>query len=103
MRRAALIKLLTVLPQETLTIQGGRDYYRVNEHVNFVCISGKGWPVLHLNWFINDSPVGYANDTAAQHAALMMPIMQHLGARRLFDQLQACARTRWPTQVQVGP
>ncbi|KAH9400762.1 hypothetical protein TYRP_002336 [Tyrophagus putrescentiae] len=45
-----------VLPQETLTIQGGRDYYRINEHVNFVCISGKGWPLLQLRWFINDAP-----------------------------------------------
>ena len=46
-----------MLPQETLTIQGGRDYYRMDEHINLVCIAGKGWPVLQLNWFVNDSPV----------------------------------------------
>ena len=46
-----------MLPDETLTINGSCDYYRIDEYVNFECISGYGWPKLNLNWFINDLPV----------------------------------------------
>ncbi|KAJ6217572.1 hypothetical protein RDWZM_008729 [Blomia tropicalis] len=65
-----------VLPQETLTIDGGRDYYRINEQLNFVCISGKGWPVLQLNWFINDSPA------PAHYLTTYKPILDHDGLYR---------------------
>nr|XP_046918377.1 uncharacterized protein LOC124498629 [Dermatophagoides farinae] len=55
-RKNEKLMKIYVLPKETLTINGSCDYYRIDEYVNFECISGKGWPQLKLNWFINDLP-----------------------------------------------
>ncbi|KAI2805467.1 hypothetical protein BLOT_004464 [Blomia tropicalis] len=75
-RKNEKLMKIYVLPQETLTIDGGRDYYRINEQLNFVCISGKGWPVLQLNWFINDSPA------PAHYLTTYKPILDHDGLYR---------------------
>lgn len=45
-----------MLPQETLTIDGAKDFYKMDEQVEFICMSGKGWPQLQLEWYINDQP-----------------------------------------------
>ncbi|KAH9416442.1 hypothetical protein DERP_012870 [Dermatophagoides pteronyssinus] len=55
-RKNEKLMKIYVLPDETLTINGSCDYYRIDEYVNFECISGYGWPKLNLNWFINDLP-----------------------------------------------
>ncbi|KAI7690362.1 hypothetical protein SSS_01120, partial [Sarcoptes scabiei] len=55
-RKNEKLMKIYVLPEETLTIKGSCDTFRIDEDVKFECISGKGWPPLQLNWFINDSP-----------------------------------------------
>lgn len=49
-----LVLCSPVLPQETLTIEGAKDFYKMDEQVEFICMTGKGWPMLQLEWYIND-------------------------------------------------
>ena len=89
-----------MLPQETLTIQGGRDYYRINENVKFDCISGNGWPLMSVNWFINDKPVCITLLSTSVDNKAMYSLE---GTSQISDPLQANCGGHWAYEVQVGP
>lgn len=45
--------LLSVLPNESVQIDGALDQYNYGDNISLVCKAGKSWPQAQIHWFIN--------------------------------------------------
>ena len=45
---------IKALPEQNVQIHGVLDQYNYGDNISVVCKSGKSWPELRLQWFINN-------------------------------------------------